>query len=231
VSGHRNLYGDQGLAYPVDDGQVWSCGPHLYVCSDLMESGLFRELLDAGAEWDGPPPTLMYTDPPWGEALAKGFRTKAGRGAASYSWTDIYRECADIAESFDVPLWCESSAAHTRIGLQVPGVITRRNGPTHRAYRAITYFGGNEAGLYYAGAEPAPPLDLVRTDGFHPLRQVLQWYPIGIVMDPCSGLGGVPLEAQHASWGSISNELDPHRVSKALSRMSKASGHEPRRMA
>jgi hypothetical protein len=232
VSGHRNLYGAQGDAYPVEDGQVWVCGPHLFVCSDLMESVLFRELLDAGMEWGGPPPTLVYTDPPWGEALAKGFRTKAGRApTALYTWTDIYRECADLAEMFGAPLWCESSAADTRIGLQVPGVISRREGPTHRAYREITYFGGNRGGLYYAGSEPAPSVEFVRTDGFQPLRQILQWYPLGIVLDPCSGLGGVPLEAQHASWGSISNELDPHRVSKALSRMSKASGHEPRRMA
>lgn len=228
-----HTYGEKGEAYPVQDGQVWRCGAHQYVCSDLMDSTTFRDWLTLpdAVDVSPPMPTLMYTDPPWGQGLANGFRTRAGLGRAEYDWTEIYREVADIAETWDIPLWAECSSIDTQIGMKVPGSIGRRRGATFRGYHAITYFGGNPAGLYYAHRAPQPDLVLSDNRGFKVVEQVLELYPQGVVIDPCSGLGGVPLTAQKLGWSSVTNELAPHRVSSALSRMSKTSGHEPERIA
>lgn len=224
-------YGEDGERYPVEPGQIWRVGHHWFVCSDLMEPGqTFRKALTSGVL---PEPTLVYSDPPWGQGLANGFRTKAGLGRADYLWTDLYRECADFAEQFDVPLWVESSVASSAIGKAVPEVISvlEHGTKTHRGYWGISYFGGNPSGLYYAYRSPAPAVELEGLAGFKVVAKVLSAYRPGVVLDPCSGLGGVPLEAQKAGWASVSNELAPHRVSKALSRVSLASGHEPERIA
>lgn len=227
--------GTEGDAYPVRSGEVWSCGRHVYLCSDLMaEPSLLRRLLSTIAAPGRPDrPTLVYTDPPWGQGLAKAFRTKAGLSEPiAYDWTDVYRECAALAELLEVPIWAECSAADTRIGMSVPATLTREAGGTKRGYWPITYFGGNRAGLYYAGAVPPPDLTLEGADaaGFRPCALALTSYPTGVVLDPCGGLGGIPLTAQRVGWASVSNELSPRRMSTALARMNKTTGETPRRL-
>jgi len=216
----------------VKTGEVWRCGGHAYMCSDLMEADPTgnRSHLADGSFPGWPRPTLVYTDPPWGQALANGFRTKAGLDRAGYDWTDIYRSISTAAFLLGIPAWFEGPEASTRDGLKVPAAIM--DGPGHRLYRRISYFGGNPSGLYYASPAIAPPrLELVSTEGFAVVRQVLECYPPGVLLDPCSGLGGIPLVGERLGWMSVSNELNPARMGRALARMADATGATPERIA
>jgi hypothetical protein len=111
----------------------------------------------------------------------------------------------------------------------VPSLIGLPNGKTQRGYWTISYMGGNPAGLFYAGSEPAPALDASKLVGFKGVREVLRNYS-GRVMDACAGLGGIPIEAAKLGMPSINNELNPQRMATALQRMSKVIKKEPVRL-
>src|SRR5262245_46412250 len=68
-------YGKSWDRYPVMPGQVYRVGLHRLACLDLEILGAVERQLE---QW--PRPTLCYTDPPWGQALAQGFRTNSELG-------------------------------------------------------------------------------------------------------------------------------------------------------
>jgi hypothetical protein len=212
-------HGDRARQFPVQVGDVWQIGDHIFCCSDLMDSFTFETLLEHY------PPAVVYTDPPWGQGLANTFRTKAGLAHATYSWKDIYHRVAQLGHRYDAPVWVEGSEISREFGAPVPSLISRPDGPTQRRYWTISYMGGKAAGLFYAGAVPPPELtDLL--PGFKGVRQVLSYYS-GRVMDACSGLGGIALEAAKLGLPSINNELNPWRMSVALSQMSELLRKDP----
>ncbi len=216
----------------VTVSSVWRCGNHVYMCSDLMapdETG-YRKQLTEGSFPGVPRPTLVYTDPPWGQGLANGFRTKAGLGRAAYDWTEIYRVIAVAARELGIPAWFEGPEITKPDGMKIPGVIM--TGPGYRQYHRISYFGGNSCGLYYASPSVQPPaVQLYSRAGFSVPEQVLRCYPVGTLLDPCSGLGGMPLVAELLGWSSVNNELNPGRMARALARMADACGASPERIA
>ena len=221
---------------PVEPGEAWRAGNHVYLCSDLMAVPELEWLLQWAGR-GGPDPTIVYTDPPWGQALANGFRTKAGLGRALYDWTDVYARISKLAQLLDVPAWFEGPEASTRDGMRIPAAITTQGlGPPHRCYQGITYFGGKPSGLYYCSHRyQPPPLALRSREGFDVVRQVLAKYPrvpsaSACVLDPCSGLGGIPLVAQELGMSSVSNELNPERMGRALARMHYKAGTPPERI-
>ena len=215
-------------------GQVWRVGAHLFMCSDLMAPPHLQDFSALLADVDTTPrPTLVYTDPPWNQGLANGFRTKAGLAHADYHWTEIYRLIADMAEHLEVPLYAEGPKIDGPWGREVPGAMRFRHRPpgtTERGYWPITYFGGKPSGLYYAGATPAPTLEFPDPEGWAVVRHVLDAYPAGVVVDPCAGLGGIPLTAEQAGWTSVNNELNPDRLRVAIERMAKATNATPERV-
>lgn len=232
----------RALEPEVHHGEVWRCGGHLYLCSDLMsdseEAENTWELMTQGQFWcdsagPWPRPTLIYTDPPWGQALANGFRTKAGLDHAEYRWTQVYARIAHLAFWLDIPAWYEGPAADTRDGLLVPAAIRNPldERPTHRLYRDMTYMKNNRGGVYYASPQPAPDLSLGKTHGFAVVEQVLACYPPGVLLDPCSGLGGIALEGEKQGWMSVNNELNPGRMARALARITDLTGAKPERIA
>lgn len=213
-------YGEEGTAFPVRVGEVWRCAGHTFVCSDLMESRLLDTMLNG--------PTIVYTDPPWGQALLNGFRTKAGLGKADYRWEALYERISTLAP--DVPLWIEGSKAEHRDGQKIPSTLTGRK--VHEYYE-VKYYGKNPSGLYYGHSTP-PPAHLKAAlwgedDDDTPGIVMAAYGRTGLVVDPCAGRGQTSRQAQNVGWVSVNNELNPNRVSAALSRMQKMTGEEPER--
>jgi hypothetical protein len=222
---HDWTYGVEGKAFPVQPGEVWSVGDHLFVCSDLMESEQFDQVLK------GVTPTILYSDPPWGQALLNGFRTKAGMEKASYSWNVLYREIAEIAIARGIPLWLEGSKPSSKDGAQIPETMGEY---PHRWGWEITYANKLPCGLFYAGREPVPPQlrsALLGMHDDHTPGTVMQAYGAsGLVIDTCGGRGLTSREAHRVGWVSILNEMNPYRVSSSLYRAEKAGMGSPGRV-
>jgi hypothetical protein len=221
-------YGKMGTAYPVARGQIWRVGNHLFVCSDLMESSLFeQQLVDVKVG-------ILYCDPPWGAALLNGFRTKAGLDKATHTWQELYRKIADFGHSRNAPVFLEGSVNTNRDGVKIPE--TMRITPGFEHYWEIKYYKKHPSGLFYSGGQPVIP-SLVGPN--NPLEHVdddevpsiimdhyQRTYPLisKVVIDPTTGMGATPLEAQRVGWSSINNELNPNRISVSLSRLVKMTG-------
>lgn len=222
-------YGEEGEAFPVQEGEVWRCGNHEFVCSDLMLSDRFDTWVDEVSYlvFKGPP-TLLYCDPPWGTTLLNGFRTKAGKGKATHTWEDLYRRIASIGHARGLPVWVEGSVIESKDGAKIPGTIA---GAKYSGYAQVTYYKKHESGLYYNGPIELPMAAFTGQDSDNLPRLVMTQYDsLGVVLDPCAGRGMTSRNAEYHGWASINNELNPHRVSAALARMSKITESEPQRV-
>jgi hypothetical protein len=204
--------------YPVEPGQIWQTadGEHTFVCSDFMADSIFSDLVHSGLM----PATLIYTDPPWGQGLLNGFRTGAQLPKATYDWTVIYRKIANLAAALDIPLFAECSTDGSSDGRRVPPSISEAGPVT--AYWEIRYYRTHPCGLFYAANVPLPPglppLDGIDDDRI-PERVLPAFAQRGLVLDPCAGQGVTSRAAQRCGWMSITNELNPRRMSAAMTRI------------
>lgn len=204
-------YGAEGKAFPVGPGQVWQCGEHVFHCGQLHDFPGGPIAMD-----------VVYCDPPWNDSLLRSFHTKAGYERPGYGWLDIYKLI--IAKLYVVPVWLEGGVAQTDeiMGI-LPGPVT--------AKWDITYYKTRPAILVYSGHEE-PWCDPLGMDDEDTPGFVLERHPRrGVVCDPCAGRGTTALAAERAGWRSITNELNPARVSAALARMQKLTGKTPGRLA
>jgi hypothetical protein len=223
-------YGKQGTAFEVALGDVWKVGPHTFVCSDFMADPTLY--LEALAEQ---PPTLLYSDPPWGQALVNGFRTKAGAERATYTWQTLYEIISGWAVERGIPLYLEGSKPDSRDGLQIPGTMLPSQ-YTHQWGWFVTYGKKNApSGLYYGHTTPVPP-ELIGTltdvNDIDLPRLVMEAYgPSGVVADPCGGRGNTSRQAHRAGWSSVLNEMNVHRLSAALARAEEAGMGTPEKVA
>lgn len=224
-------YGEEGTAFPVETGQIWQVGRHTFVCSDLKEHDTLRSHLE---QPDTPSPTLLYCDPPWGQNLLNGFRTKAGLEHADYRWEELYADITAYGAELNLPVWLEASKPDSRDGRRVPG--TMRAAGEHQFAWWITY---NQkklpCGLYYTGPTPHPMIlsNLLSglSDKVTPGEVMAHTARGGTVLDPCAGRGVTSRCAENVGWSSINNELNPYRMSAALERMRKLTGETPERIA
>jgi len=206
------------LTYGVEPGQIWQTadGRHTFVCSDFMADSLYSDLIATLLF----PPTLIYTDPPWGQGLLNGFRTGAHLPKATYDWTVIYRKIANLAATLDIPLFAECSTDGSSDGRRVPPSIAAAGDIT--AYWEIRYYRTHPAGLFYAANVPLPASlpDLTGVDDDRIPERVLPVFAQrGLVLDPCAGQGVTSRAAQRSGWDSVTNELNPRRMSAAMVRI------------
>lgn len=225
-------YGAEGEVFPVKQGQVWAVGRHTYVCGDLRDDPYLREHL-ADLPYESRP-SVVYTDPPWGQALLNGFRTKAGKPKATYRWEELYGDIARLAQALDAPLWIEGSKPDSRDGAKVPGTVTAA-GP-HVGQWTVKYYRKHPSGLYYAGSTPFPAslTDTLRgmDDDDTPLAVMrATTTERKVVLDPCGGRGQTAKCAEAAGWSSVLNEMHPNRVSAGLVRLAKLTGSTPTRIS
>jgi hypothetical protein len=213
------MYGAEGLAYPVREGQTWQVGNHKFTCGDL------------GA-YEAPFHHVLYCDPPWNDAMLRGFHTKADLPHPGYHWDDLYRAIVATAHP-DAGVWLEGGVR------QAPEIEALLPGPVKKAW-AITYYGNRPCVLAYSGnGEPPDGLasSLNGTDDDDVPGLVLAAYGRQrpqtrlIVLDPCAGRGVTSRAAEAVRWASANNELNPLRVSASLARMVKLTGQEAVRIA
>jgi hypothetical protein len=212
----------EGEEYVVGPQQVWKVGNHVLGCADLMTYHLADKLV---AEHK---PSVVYTDPPWNQAIMNRFRSSAGLPKVSYSFTDVYVRVALLAAGVD--LWAEGSTRDTDDGGLVAGVLAEKH--TGRAgYREVVYGSSKPYGIY---SSTRGEHNVVTTGmkGWAAVQAVFESYDgPQTVFDPCCGLGGIPLVAEKVGWSSVSTELSPFRMSSALARLAKATKQIPRRIA
>lgn len=224
-------YGAEGEVFPVESGQIWAVGTHVYVCSDLREDSLLREYL--GSLPSEERPTLVYTDPPWGQSLLNSFRTKAGKEKASFRWEDLYGDIARLAHALNAPLWIEGSKPDSRDGRKILGSVEAAG--AHAEQWWVKYYRKHISGLYYTGSTPYPSAlkdELTgMDDDFTPLAVMQATAPTGIVLDPCGGRGVTSRCAEEAGWSSVLNEMHANRVSAGLVRLQKLTGKTPERIS
>jgi hypothetical protein len=206
--------------HPVERGQVWAVDHHTFACGDVIEDDLARTLVTAHR------PDLTYTDPPWTDALAATFRTLGGLPPAPYPWQAIYDHALNLTP--DRPQWVvtgrhDALAVATRLLSHHPHHGQWRteglNSPTVVAY------------TLYGGPDPHPPVDLTNVKDHELPHRILGAYGHpGLAFDPCSGLGLLAAAAHRLNWTTLNHELDPKRVSAALTRLSTLTHHHPVRI-
>lgn len=197
--------GAGGEDYPVQPGDVWYIGRHTFVCSDLIESSVFRDVLSRETV------DLVYCDPPWNEALLSGFRTRAGLQKPKYGVELLYQAITRLVP--DAPLYIEGSLGEESWMTQVlPGPYTERF--------EVTYFGGKPSLVLYSGASPEP-VNVSGLAGTQIPEAVMRGHGTGTVVDPCGGLGLIARSAELTGWASVTNELSPWRMSAAMASVQK----------
>lgn len=190
-----------GTDFPVQPGEVWHVGRHVFVCSDLMESSVFRELVERE------PVDLVYCDPPWNQSLLTGFRTKAGRPRQKYAVESLYQAIVNLAPG--APTYIEGGVDDESWMWQIlPGPQRQRFVTTYAnaARRSL---------VLYSGSEPCP-VDLAGMDDNDTPAHVMRHYEPGTVVDACGGLGLTARSAELTGWRAVTNELSPWRMSAAM---------------
>jgi hypothetical protein len=213
----RWTYGEEGSAYPVRPGELWSCGSHVFRCLDLEQENLLKGTLGSWA-----PCRVAYIDPPWTDSLATGFRTKAGdphkvelsgfleRLIRALDWAGV--------EHLGIEM---GMARHLTLDL-----LLKRDGWELDWYPII--YGPLRPAMFAYAARPGitrPYLPVLQglSDDHTPYAWLKE---VGrdqdIVLDLCAGRGLTALSAQDRGMGSRNVELHPHRMSAALERLRKA---------
>jgi hypothetical protein len=195
-------YGPLGRRYPVQAGQTWQAGEHLFVCGSMF--GL-----------PTPRPSLVYADPPWDQGLYKTFHTHAGLAQPSRPWTDLYQRIVFL--SAGAPCFIEGSTAQEQ---EAAAVLDGIGGAECYAVWTIRSQFRRWCVLHYTGPPlPAELPDLTGMRDDQTVAAVLGTYAPGLVLDPCCGLGITSRAAQAAGWRSVNYELHPRRMSRAMAQL------------
>lgn len=206
----RWTYGVDGERYPVQPGDVWTCAGHTFRCGSMMDDSV-AEL----ARWA----SMIYCDPPWNASNLSSFYTKAGRPKPEFNWLDIYQRVLELADG--KPCFFEGGVHQER---ELAELVRQ---PYYHAWR-ITYYRKIECTLHYCGSEPCD-LNLTGYDDVVTPILVMQHYDTSRVLDPCAGMGTTSRCADQAGWFSLNNELNPNRMSVALSKLARQTGLQPTR--
>lgn len=207
-------YAPKGTAYPVQRGDTWMVGPHVFHCSDLMADRTFDRLLATL-----PAPTLLYADPPWNQSNINSFRTKAGLERADHQWDDLYRRIIEVAPA-GIPLYLEGG------NRQADHVQSLLPGPYLHLW-PITYYRRHACALHHSSPIHQDHPDLSRLDDDDTPGAAMRHWPAGIVVDPTAGRGLISRQAWVNGWVSYNNELNPYRMSVALHDLAALTGLTP----
>jgi hypothetical protein len=223
----QTLEKDGGLNYPVQPGETWRTDHVTIHCNDLAQgAAAFFDTLNEQ-------PALCYVDPPWTPSLASGYRTKASvpvRRAHFHALiTEIVRAGAR-AGGLCVEIGLSQFEMVRQVVVQQPKFQTVNSCD-------ITYYRRHPGKLIVAATldQAAPYQDSLphnMDDEFTPhwaIRQFTQ--PGKLVIDPCTGRGLTALYSVRLNRRFAGTELNPHRVSVALTRLRDAGDGEPKRVS
>jgi hypothetical protein len=224
---------DGGENYPVKFGDVWAVGNSaVIICGDITQG--HGDILSDYLIWG--PVSLLYCDPPWGAALARGFRTKSGVDGDSGKIVDFnlfLRRFAATTKLYARPTLVEMGlsweedmdAAFASVGAQ----------SASRRWRT-TYYGNRPASLHLYQWENGRPLTTVPNfegmdDSKTPALAVSSLCGEGrMVVDLFTGRGLTAKAALEIGRGFGGLELSPYRTSAALTTMAGITGATPKKI-
>ncbi len=204
---------DGGENYPVKPGQVWHVGGHQIRCGDLTNA-------DDVAWISQFKPVLVYTDPPWGQALASGFRTKADLADYVDVW-DLYRAAFQIVhDAFDNPPTYFEQGNKWRQQMQEIAVDV---GLELEEDWNITYYKKSPASLTLFNSYGKPYTNLNGFDDDQtPVMAIADFTKRGdLVVDLMTGRGLTATSAANADRMFAGLELSPWRTSVTLTKLAK----------
>lgn len=207
-------YSNSIKEYPVRAGDVWSVGDrHIFVCGDLQGESRIDKVVDELK------PQLMYTDPPWTNSLATGFRTKAGvdgEKGKKVNVDDLIKRILGFAKTLKVPCFIEGGCSEKDMNRRT---ISETGGLLHREWQ-IKYGKNLPCMIYFADYREHPTEDfnqeITGEDDIYTPFHVIHWYKPNYVFDPCGGRGTTAVMAGAAGCGSILHELSPYRMADAI---------------
>ena len=208
-------YSGKHKSFPVEAGDIWQVGEHLFICGDIEGSTRIDEVIMAD------PPTLVYADPPWGAGLARSYRTKAGVDNGAGRSVDFH----NLIQSLLIPAKAYKTIAYVENGVREERVLKEillGMGAKITGQWAITYYKTKPAVLYAADFRDNPindHPDFTGLDDEHTPAVALRNREKGVVLDPCAGRGLTARTAQMLGWKSINHELSPFRMAEALDSM------------
>lgn len=210
---------DGGENYPVQPGEVWHVGEHRIRCGDLMNSA-DNGWLQTFA------PVLVYTDPPWGQALATGFRTKAGvDGYVTYQhlYTTAFQIIARHYGS--IPVYFEQGEKWVK---EMQSLAAAEGLEVTQEW-AITYYKKHPATLTMFNAAGRSHSNLRGYDDeATPAMAIVDHTRHGdLVVDLMAGRGLTAATAAGLDRVFAGMELSPHRVSVTLTKLARITGLEP----
>ena len=210
--------------FAVEPGSIWQVGRHVLACGDIEEGG-GEQLLKFYEQSMAQRPSMVYTDPPWTQALATNFRRRAGLNNPVTFRAFIARMLSLTAKVPGLAFIEIGAQQNTYLAgaIEAAGYVEQGVVPitytyykTRRCYLhwASLHTGSNG----YAIAGVLQGLD----DEVTPERAIKEaTAPGAVVFEPCLGQGLTALAAARASRVCLGMELNPKRLSTSLARMEK----------
>ena len=208
---------DGGENYPVKPGEVWHVGEHQIRCGDLM--------VEADRVWlQQFNPALVYTDPPWGQALATGFRTKAG--LSDYvTYQELYSTAFKLINTHynHIPVFFEQGKKWTG---EMQAIAATEGLQVNEEWE-ITYYKKSPATLTLFNADSKTDVTGYDDDDTPAIAIWDHTSPGDLVVDLMTGRGLTPATAADLGRTFAGMELSPYRVSCTLTKLNRITGLEP----
>ena len=227
-------YGDAGDRIPVDYGDLWRVGPHIFACGDLQRDSFDRLWNIVGR------PDVTYVDPPWDASNLGNFRTKA-RTRKKGDFRDFLR---DLVRHLSVTQLLVASEMGLKTTLLLEQEVSRNRGVVldrfefnshgrHAKFRANL--------VLWTYGKPESLRDDVKPEAARPMHGESGLATPGLfidaftetgalVYDPCTGQGLIPTAAVERGRLACGNELHPRRLAVTLDKLAALTGEKPEKI-
>lgn len=217
-------YGSSWERYKVGTGEVWMVGPHILLCGDLELGAAERLLAITGA------PDVVYVDPPWNAAHARGYRTKAGVDGATGRKVDF------VGQFLPMLMGIVKCARYIGVEIGSQHNVSVQLAAEEAGIRVVRH----SAITYARKTLPCSFLELSTVeDDYAPPGIVGEDEPVvaerfaaaaasagQTLFDPCMGQGLAATAGIKAGLRVVGVELHPRRMAVTIEKIVKATGHQ-----
>jgi len=212
---YKFRYGSAGDFWPVKPGDIWQIGPHILACGD-HEKGAGREFLDRFGD-----PQMTMTDPPYNQAAAQSYRTKA-MVPGQVQWQDFIKNLL-----YQI---CRAEYAVIETGVTAALDFIERclvGGMIHEDTWEITYFGDRPCRLSAFHRHGAKQRSIQGDPTGLDEQAATEWAveqfsdPGSIVFDPCMGQGLTAVTCHKLGRIAYGTELHPRRLAVTIDKLAK----------